>query len=139
MFKVDTPRRDIPRGGLLVLLLRREQANVYTVEGSSEDNSHHTPKRFPIRVSGRQWLIGYDLIFRLGSFANIHGVREGSPITRRRLHTSVRKTLLSYYSEEEATEIVKAAKKLRMSISNFIASAALKEAEVTNSQRRKSH
>jgi uncharacterized protein (DUF1778 family) len=64
-------------------------------------------------------------------------VPEGSPTTRRRLHTSVRKTLLSYYSEEEATEIVKAAKKLRMSISNFIASAALKEAEVTNSKHRK--
>jgi hypothetical protein len=88
---------------------------------------------------GRQWLTGYDLIFRVESFANIHDVREGSPITRRRLHTSVRKTLLSYYSEEEATEIVEAAKKLRMSISSFIASAALKEAEVTNSKRRKSH
>lgn len=74
-----------------------------------------------------------------GSFANIHGVREGSPITRRRLHASVRKTLLSYYSEEEAAEVVKAAKKLRMSISNFIASAALKEAEVANSKQRKSH
>jgi hypothetical protein len=75
----------------------------------------------------------------LESFANICGVREGPPITRRRLHTSVRKTLLSYYSEEEAAEIVKAAKKLRMSISNFIASAALKEAVVTNSTHRKSH
>jgi uncharacterized protein (DUF1778 family) len=74
----------------------------------------------------------------LGSFANIRGVREGSPITRRRLNTSVRKTLLSYYSEEEAAEIVNAAKKLRMSISNFIASAALKEAVVTNSTHRKS-
>jgi uncharacterized protein (DUF1778 family) len=47
--------------------------------------------------------------------------------------------LLSYYSEEEAAEIVKAAKKMRMSISNFIASAALKEADVTNSRHRKSH
>jgi hypothetical protein len=73
------------------------------------------------------------------SFVNIHGVREASPITRRRLHTTVRKTLLSYYSEEEAAEIVKAAKKRKMSISNFIASAALKEAEVTNSKRRKSN
>jgi uncharacterized protein (DUF1778 family) len=66
-------------------------------------------------------------------------VREGSPITRRRLHTSVRKTLLAYCSEQEAAEIVKAAKKLRMTTSNFIASAALKEAEATNSKRRKSH
>ena len=85
------------------------------------------------------WLNGYDLIPRLGDFANIHDVREGSPITRRRLHTSVRKTLLAYCSEQEAAEIVKAAKKLRMTISNFIASAALKEAEVTNSKPRKSH
>ena len=65
-------------------------------------------------------------------------MRESSPITRRRLHAVVRKTLLSYYSEEEAAEIVKAAKKLRMSISNFVASAALKEAEITNSDRKKS-
>jgi hypothetical protein len=85
------------------------------------------------------WLDGYDLTFAWGTFANIHGVREGSPITRRRLHTSVRKTLLAYCSEQEAAEIVKAAKKLRVTISNFIASAALKEAEVTNSKRRKSH
>jgi uncharacterized protein (DUF1778 family) len=63
-------------------------------------------------------------------------VREGLPITRRRLHTSARKTLLSYYSEEEAAEIVKAAKKMRMSISNFIASAALKEVEAVNSKPR---
>jgi hypothetical protein len=74
-----------------------------------------------------------------GSFANIHGVREGSPITRRRLHTSVRKTLLSYYSEQEAAEVVKAAKTLRITISNFIASAALKQAEMVNSKPRKSH
>ena len=77
--------------------------------------------------------------FACATFANIHGVREGSPITRRRLHTSTRKTLLSYYSEEEAAEIIEAAKKLRMSISNFIASAALKEANVINSKPRKSH
>jgi uncharacterized protein (DUF1778 family) len=46
--------------------------------------------------------------------------------------------LLSYYSEQEAAEIVKAAKKLGITISNFIASAALKEAEVVNSKHRKS-
>jgi len=50
--------------------------------------------------------------------------------TRRRLHNTVRKTILSYYSEEEAARIVRAAKKQRMTISNFVASAALKEAEL---------
>jgi uncharacterized protein (DUF1778 family) len=51
-------------------------------------------------------------------------------VTRRRLHNTLRKTILSYYSEEEASKIAKAAKKQRMSISNFVATAALKEAEV---------
>jgi hypothetical protein len=95
---------------------------------------------FSIRLTtkpGRRCLTEYDP-FR-GIFCNIHSVREDSPVTRRRLHTSVRKTLLSYYSVDEAAEVVKAAKKLRISISNFIASAALKEAAVTNSKRRKSH
>jgi uncharacterized protein (DUF1778 family) len=49
----------------------------------------------------------------------------------------VRKTILSYYSEEEATNITKAAKKQRMTISNFVATAALKEAEMVNSKRQK--
>jgi hypothetical protein len=65
--------------------------------------------------------------------------RVSTPVTRRRLHTSTRKTLLSYYSEQEAAGIIEAAKKLRMTISNFVASAALKEAEVVNSKPRKSH
>jgi uncharacterized protein (DUF1778 family) len=59
--------------------------------------------------------------------------------TRRRLHTTVRKTLLSYYSEQEAAEIIKAAKKLRMTISNFIASAALREAKHVSSKTLKSY
>jgi len=46
----------------------------------------------------------------------------------------VRKTILSYYSEEEAAKIAKAAKKQQMTISNFVASAALREAEVVNSK-----
>jgi uncharacterized protein (DUF1778 family) len=65
-------------------------------------------------------------------------VSKDSPRTRRRLYTAERKTLLSYYSKPEATAIVQAAKKLRMTISNFIASAALKEAEAVNSSQRKS-
>jgi uncharacterized protein (DUF1778 family) len=62
---------------------------------------------------------------------------KGSPLRRRRLHNTVRKTLLSYYSEQEAAEIVKAARKLKMTISNFVASAALKEAELVNSKSEK--
>jgi uncharacterized protein (DUF1778 family) len=46
--------------------------------------------------------------------------------------------LLSYYSEDEAARIVEAAKKQRLTISNFIASAALKEAAAVNSKTRKS-
>jgi uncharacterized protein (DUF1778 family) len=49
----------------------------------------------------------------------------------------VRKTILSYYSEEEAANIAKAAKKQRMTISNFVATAALKETEMVNSKRQK--
>jgi uncharacterized protein (DUF1778 family) len=63
-------------------------------------------------------------------FANISEVTTGQRITRRRLHNTVRKTILSYYSEEEAAKIVKAARKQNMTISNFVASAALKAADV---------
>jgi hypothetical protein len=68
------------------------------------------------------------LLFRW-VFVNILRVTTGQRITRRRLHNTVRKTLLSYYSEEEAAKIVKAAKKQNVTISNFVASAALKAAE----------
>jgi uncharacterized protein (DUF1778 family) len=68
----------------------------------------------------------------------MRAVRESPPITRRRLHTSSRQTLLSYYSENEAAEVRKAAKKQGITISNFIASAALKEAEAINSKAKKS-
>jgi uncharacterized protein (DUF1778 family) len=57
-------------------------------------------------------------------------VSTGQRITRRRLHNTVRKTILSYYSEEEAAKIIKAARKQKMTISNFVASAALKAADV---------
>ena len=69
------------------------------------------------------------LLFRW-VFVNIVQVTTGQRITRRRLHNTVRKTILSYYSEEEAAKIVKAAKKENVTISNFVASAALKAAEV---------
>jgi hypothetical protein len=48
---------------------------------------------------------------------------------RRRLHTTVRRTILSYYSQEEAAKVIAAAKKRGMTISNFVASAALREAD----------
>jgi uncharacterized protein (DUF1778 family) len=57
-------------------------------------------------------------------------VTKEERVTRRRLHNTLRKTILSYYSEEEASKIARAAKKQRMSISNFVATAALNEAEV---------
>jgi len=52
-------------------------------------------------------------------------VATGDRKIRRRLHKTVRKTILSYYSEEEAQRIVAAAKKQGVTISNFVASAAL--------------
>jgi len=58
-------------------------------------------------------------------------VPSGRPNARRRLHNTVRRTLLSYYSQEEAAEIIEAAKTQRVTISNFVASAALKAARAT--------
>jgi uncharacterized protein (DUF1778 family) len=55
-------------------------------------------------------------------------------ITRRRLHNTVRKTILSYYSEEEAEKVARAAKKQNVTMSNFVASAALKAADVVFSK-----
>ena len=72
----------------------------------------------------------HSLLFLRSIFVNILQVTTGQRITRRRLHNTVRKTILSYYSEEEAAKIVKAAKKQNVTISNFVASAALKAAEV---------
>jgi uncharacterized protein (DUF1778 family) len=66
------------------------------------------------------------------AFGNIVDVAKPQRATRRRLHNTVRKTILSYYSEQEAAMIVHAAKKQRMTISNFVASAALREAESVN-------
>ena len=65
-------------------------------------------------------------------FDTIIDVAKDQRVTRRRLHNTVRKTILAYFSQEEAALVVKAAKKQKMTISNFVASAALKEAEVIN-------
>jgi uncharacterized protein (DUF1778 family) len=67
-------------------------------------------------------------------FVNIVRVTKSQRLTRRRLHNTVRRTILSYYSEDEAAKIVKAAKKQKITISNFVASAALREAEVVISK-----
>lgn len=67
-----------------------------------------------------------------GLFANISDVPAPKRNTRRRLHNGVRKTILSYYSPEEAAKIVAAAKKQGLTISNFVASAALRAADAIN-------
>jgi Protein of unknown function (DUF1778) len=74
----------------------------------------------PLRVHRLQWMPAFD---------NIVDVAKQQRATRRRLHNTVRKTILSYYSEQEAVMIVQAAKLQKMTISNFVASAALREAE----------
>ncbi len=56
---------------------------------------------------------------------------------RRRMSIVGRRTLLSYYSPEEAQEVIKAAKQQGMSISNFVATAALREAAIVNSKGKK--
>jgi len=53
---------------------------------------------------------------------------------RRRLSTSVRKRATSYYTEAEQLEIAAAAAAQGVSLSSFIASAALKEARKINSK-----
>jgi hypothetical protein len=55
---------------------------------------------------------------------------------RRRLTTSVRKRITSYYTETEQQEIATAAFARGVSLSSFIASAALKEARAVQSKRR---
>jgi uncharacterized protein (DUF1778 family) len=45
--------------------------------------------------------------------------------------------MLSYYSPEEAQQVVKAANRQGLSISNFIATAALREASAINSKGKK--
>lgn len=77
------------------------------------------------------------VLFLIDFFVTIMRVTSSKRITRRRLHNTVRKTILSYYSQEEAARVVGAAKKQHVSISNFVASAALKAAEVVLSKANK--
>ncbi len=55
--------------------------------------------------------------------------------SRRRLSTKDRKRIASYYAKEEQQEIRTAADKLRVSLSGFVAGAALKEARRVNSEQ----
>jgi uncharacterized protein (DUF1778 family) len=52
--------------------------------------------------------------------------------TRRKLATVTRKAISSYYTHDEQEEIVRAAKRQRISISSFVAAAAVKEARRHN-------
>jgi uncharacterized protein (DUF1778 family) len=55
--------------------------------------------------------------------------------TRRKFSAVVRKGIISYYTEQEKQEITQAAKQAGVSMSSFIASAALKEARHASSKR----
>jgi len=61
--------------------------------------------------------------------ATIRSVKEKpAAFTRRKFSAVVRKGIISYYTEQEKLEIAQAAKREGVSMSSFIASAALKEA-----------
>jgi hypothetical protein len=64
-------------------------------------------------------------------------VNKKKPVMRRRMSIVGRRTLLSYYSPEEAQEVIKAANQQGMSISNFVATVALREAAIVNSKGKK--
>jgi uncharacterized protein (DUF1778 family) len=64
-------------------------------------------------------------------------VNNKKPVMRRRMSIVGRRTILSYYSPEEAQEVIKAAKQQGMSISNFVATVALREAAIVNSKGKK--
>jgi uncharacterized protein (DUF1778 family) len=58
--------------------------------------------------------------------------KQTAGFTRRKLSTVVRKAITSYYAEPEQVEITRAAKQQNVSLSSFVASAALKEARRLN-------
>jgi hypothetical protein len=64
-------------------------------------------------------------------------VNKKKPVMRRRMSIVGRRTILSYYSPEEAQEVIKAAKQQGMSISNFVATVALREAAIVNFKGKK--
>jgi len=54
--------------------------------------------------------------------------KKSVTFTRRKFSTVVRKGIISYYTEQEKQELTQAAQREGVSMSSFIASAALKEA-----------
>jgi uncharacterized protein (DUF1778 family) len=58
--------------------------------------------------------------------------KSAAGFTRRKLSAVVRKAITSYYTEQEQTEIARAAKQQNVSMSSFVALAALKEARTVN-------
>jgi uncharacterized protein (DUF1778 family) len=62
-------------------------------------------------------------------------MRKKEILRRRRLTSSVRKRITSYYIENEQEEIATAAALQGVSLSSFVASAALKEARKVNPQK----
>jgi hypothetical protein len=62
----------------------------------------------------------------------VHVNNQSATFRRRKLAAVVRKAITSYYTEQEQKEIAQAAKRQRISMSSFVASAALKEARGAN-------
>jgi uncharacterized protein (DUF1778 family) len=54
--------------------------------------------------------------------------KQPAGFKRRKLSAVVRKAITSYYTDQEQMEISKASKQQKISMSSFVASAALKEA-----------
>jgi uncharacterized protein (DUF1778 family) len=63
-------------------------------------------------------------------------MRKKNVFRRRRLTSSVRKRITSYYTESEQEELISAAATLGVSLSSFIASAALNEARKIKPRQR---
>jgi uncharacterized protein (DUF1778 family) len=55
-------------------------------------------------------------------------MKRPTSFRRRKLSAVVRKAITSYYTDQEQMEIERAAKQQKISMSSFVASAALKEA-----------
>jgi len=66
--------------------------------------------------------------------ATMRRVKDQPAGFKRKLSTVVRKAITSYYSEQEQQEVAQAAKRQRISMSSFVASAALKDARRANRQ-----
>jgi len=58
--------------------------------------------------------------------------KRPAAFSRRKLVSVVRKAITSYYTEQEQQEIAQSARRQGISMSSFVASAALKEARRTS-------